>query len=184
MTTAMPRQFMTLQFGQCGNQIGTEFWKKICQEHGINPEGRLNEAAAKHGNKLNNREERKDVFFYQSDDSRYIPRAILVDLEPRVINNIQHSEYKKLYNIENMFISKSGGGAGNNWAVGYDEAQKVSVRIQRFFLSFVPSLCAYFQHSMYLLRNVLSFRSTLCFFSFFGMANISLRFSGVTVRND
>jgi tubulin gamma len=24
------------------------------------------------------------VFFYQADDERYIPRAILVDLEPRV----------------------------------------------------------------------------------------------------
>lgn len=28
--------------------------------------------------------DRKDVFFYQADDEHYIPRAILVDLEPRV----------------------------------------------------------------------------------------------------
>jgi hypothetical protein len=28
--------------------------------------------------------DRKDVFYYQSDDTRYIPRAILIDLEPRV----------------------------------------------------------------------------------------------------
>jgi len=28
--------------------------------------------------------DRKDVFFYQSDDTRYIPRAIMIDLEPRV----------------------------------------------------------------------------------------------------
>jgi tubulin gamma len=28
--------------------------------------------------------DRKDVFFYQADDQHYIPRAILVDLEPRV----------------------------------------------------------------------------------------------------
>ncbi len=26
----------------------------------------------------------RDVFFYQADDEHYIPRAILVDLEPRV----------------------------------------------------------------------------------------------------
>ena len=28
--------------------------------------------------------DRKDVFFYQADDEHYIPRAILLDLEPRV----------------------------------------------------------------------------------------------------
>lgn len=27
--------------------------------------------------------DRKDVFFYQADDDRYTPRALLVDLEPR-----------------------------------------------------------------------------------------------------
>jgi hypothetical protein len=27
--------------------------------------------------------DRKDVFFYQADDEHYIPRAILLDLEPR-----------------------------------------------------------------------------------------------------
>ncbi|GKC19256.1 tubulin gamma-1 chain [Tanacetum coccineum] len=33
--------------------------------------------------------DRKDVFFYQADDQHYIPRALLMDLEPRVINGIQ-----------------------------------------------------------------------------------------------
>lgn len=31
-----------------------------------------------------NQGDRKDVFFYQADDEHYIPRAILIDLEPRV----------------------------------------------------------------------------------------------------
>jgi tubulin gamma len=30
-----------------------------------------------------------------------------------------------LYNPENIFISKDGGGAGNNWAIGYKSAEKV-----------------------------------------------------------
>jgi len=33
-------------------------------------------------------DDRKDVFFYQADDEHYIPRALLIDLEPRVINSI------------------------------------------------------------------------------------------------
>ena len=33
----MPREIITLQLGQCGNQIGSEFWKQLCSEHGISP---------------------------------------------------------------------------------------------------------------------------------------------------
>lgn len=48
-------------------------------EHGISQDGNLEDFATEGG-------DRKDVFFYQSDDTRYIPRAILIDLEPRVFN--------------------------------------------------------------------------------------------------
>lgn len=68
--------------------------------------------------------DRKDVFFYQADDEHYIPRAILLDLEPRVINDIKRSEYAKLYNSENIYLSKDGGGAGNNWASGFNQVYK------------------------------------------------------------
>ncbi|KAG0475838.1 hypothetical protein HPP92_012679 [Vanilla planifolia] len=69
--------------------------------------------------------DRKDVFFYQADDQHYIPRALLMDLEPRVINQIQNGEYRNLYNHENIFVSDHGGGAGNNWASGYHQAEQV-----------------------------------------------------------
>lgn len=62
--------------------------------------------------------DRKDVFFYQADDEHFIPRALLMDLEPRVINQIRTGTYKNLYNPENFFIDDEGGGAGNNWAKG------------------------------------------------------------------
>ena len=29
--------------------------------------------------------DRKDVFFYQADDERFIPRALMIDLEPRYV---------------------------------------------------------------------------------------------------
>ena len=69
--------------------------------------------------------DRKDVFFYQADDERYIPRACLFDLEPRVINGIQNSEIRHLFNPENVFVSPNGGGAGNNWASGYHQGEQV-----------------------------------------------------------
>lgn len=114
----MPREIITLQLGQCGNQIGMEFWKQLCAEHGISPEGILEDFATEGT-------DRKDVFFYQADDEHYIPRAVLLDLEPRVINTIMNSPYANLYNPENIYLSKHGGGAGNNWASGYSQAEKL-----------------------------------------------------------
>ncbi|GAA5833566.1 hypothetical protein JCM11251_003528 [Rhodosporidiobolus azoricus] len=69
--------------------------------------------------------DRKDVFFYQADDERYIPRAVMIDLEPRVLHNIQSGQFKHLYNPENFFTSADGGGAGNNFAKGHAAADKV-----------------------------------------------------------
>ena len=39
---------------------------------------------------------------FQADDEHYIPRAVLLDLEPRVIHGILNSPYAKLYNQENI----------------------------------------------------------------------------------
>ena len=65
--------------------VGSVYWQRLCAEHGINNEGILEDWATEGG-------DRKDVFFYQADDEHYIPRAILVDLEPRVCDNIFHSK--------------------------------------------------------------------------------------------
>ncbi|GAB0097291.1 Tubulin gamma chain [Sergentomyia squamirostris] len=118
----MPSEMITLQLGQCGNQIGFEFWKRLCMEHGISPSGVLEKNAAEGV-------DRKDVFFYQADDEHYIPRAVLLDLEPRVINTIMTSPYAKLYNPENVYLSKDGGGAGNNWASGYGQGEKLQEEV-------------------------------------------------------
>lgn len=109
------REVITIQVGQCGNQIGSEFWKQLCAEHGIKPNGILEDYARDGAG------DRKDVFFYQADDDQYIPRALLIDLEPRVIGTIQTSAYRNLYNPENIFVAPGGGGAGNNWASGYQQ---------------------------------------------------------------
>ncbi|KAK4998418.1 gamma-tubulin [Elasticomyces elasticus] len=64
-----------------------------------------------------------------SDDTRYIPRAILLDLEPRVINGIQTGAYKNIYNPENFYVYKEGTGAGNNWAAGYSMGDQVKEEV-------------------------------------------------------
>lgn len=70
--------------------VGFEFWKRLCLEHGISPTGTLESFATDGGL------DRKDVFFYQADDDHYIPRSVLLDLEPRVIHSIMNSPYAKV----------------------------------------------------------------------------------------
>ena len=44
----------------------------------------------------------------------------------QVIDTITSSPYANLYNPENMYTSKHGGGAGNNWASGYSQVSETN----------------------------------------------------------
>jgi tubulin gamma len=46
-----------------------------------------------------------------------------------VINTILQSPYANLYNPENIFLSQTGGGAGNNWAMGYAQGDKIAEEV-------------------------------------------------------
>lgn len=60
-----------------------------------------------------------DVFFQRNSNNRFTPRAILIDLEPRVINSIISGDHKGLFDSKNIFVSSDGGGAANQWVEGY-----------------------------------------------------------------
>jgi tubulin gamma len=107
---------------KCFTTVGSQFWQQLCLEHGINGDGNLEPFATEGG-------DRKDVFFYQSDDTRYIPRAIMLDLEPRVLDGIKSGPYKNIYNPENFYVHKEGTGAGNNWAAGYAMGNQVEEEV-------------------------------------------------------
>jgi hypothetical protein len=52
--------------------VGSQFWQQLCLEHGIDQNGNLHPYAAEGPHAGG---DRKDVFFYQSDDTRYVPRS-------------------------------------------------------------------------------------------------------------
>lgn len=43
-----------------------------------------------------------------------------------MIKSIGASDQRDLFNPESIFLSDHGGGAGNNWASGYDQGEKNS----------------------------------------------------------
>jgi hypothetical protein len=175
----MPREIISLQVGQCGNQVGSEFWRKVrpprgagrrrrarallraapprcgarrlktcaptraaallrarhqqgwhaggLRDAGAPPCGprRAGRGRARRAPQLLQRAapcgrradvpcaplcthanaqggDRKDVFFYQADDEHYIPRSLLLDLEPRW----------------GLARRGGGGGGGQGWSGG------------------------------------------------------------------
>ena len=46
-----------------------------------------------------------------------MPRAVLVDLEPAVLDSIKNSKYGNTFRPDNFVFGQSG--AGNNWAKGH-----------------------------------------------------------------
>lgn len=102
---------VSLQAGQCGNQVGAKFWECISEEHGIDAEGVFV------GDKPDQQLERISVYYNESSNGRYVPRAAMVDLEPGVIDVIKNSKRGQLFRPDNFVYGQSG--AGNNWAKGH-----------------------------------------------------------------
>lgn len=70
------REIVALSVGQCGSQIGTKFWETICEEHSIDTTGSRAEDAP------DVKTEKLDVYFQEATGGKYVPRAVIVDLEP------------------------------------------------------------------------------------------------------
>ena len=104
------REIVHVQAGQCGNQIGAKFWEVISDEHGIDPTGTY------HGDS-DLQLERINVYFNEATGGRYVPRAILMDLEPGTMDSVRAGPYGQLFRPDNFVFGQTG--AGNNWAKGH-----------------------------------------------------------------
>jgi tubulin beta len=103
------REIVHVQAGQCGNQIGAKFWEVMSDEHGIDPTGTY------HGdNDL--QLERINVYYNEGSNQRYVPRAILMDLEPGTMDSVRAGPFGQLFDPSNFVFGQNS--AGNNWAKG------------------------------------------------------------------
>jgi tubulin beta len=98
-----------------------QFWETISNEHGINPTG------AYHGDSDLQRE-RINVYYNEESGGKYIPRALLVDLEPDAIDYIRSGPFGQIFRPDNFDFSQID--AGNNWATGhYTEGAELAERV-------------------------------------------------------
>ena len=61
--------------------------------------------------------ERMNVYFNEAAGKKYVPRAVLVDLEPGTMDAVRAGPFGKLFRPDNFVFGQSG--AGNNWAKGH-----------------------------------------------------------------
>ncbi|GER30365.1 tubulin beta chain [Striga asiatica] len=104
------REILHIQGGQCGNQIGAKFWEVVCTEHGIDSTGRYNGDS-------DLQLERVNVYYNEASCGRFVPRAVLMDLEPGTMDSVRSGPFGQIFRPDNFVFGQSG--AGNNWAKGH-----------------------------------------------------------------
>ncbi|XP_068604959.1 uncharacterized protein [Brachionichthys hirsutus] len=104
------KEIVHIQAGQCGNQIGAKFWEVISDEHGVDPTG-------SYQGDSDLQLERINVYYNEASGSKFVPRAILVDLEPGTMDSVRSGPFGQLFRPDNFVFGQSG--AGNNWAKGH-----------------------------------------------------------------
>ncbi|ORX47143.1 tubulin-domain-containing protein [Hesseltinella vesiculosa] len=60
---------------------------------------------------------RFETFFSETGQGKYVPRAVMVDLEPTVVHEIRTGPYRQLFHPENLISGKED--AANNYARGH-----------------------------------------------------------------
>ena len=56
------------------------------------------------------------MYYNETGANKYVPRAVLVDLEPGTMDSVRSGVLGKLFRPDNFVFGQSG--AGNNWAKG------------------------------------------------------------------
>ncbi|CDQ59454.1 unnamed protein product [Oncorhynchus mykiss] len=106
------RECISIHVGQAGVQIGNACWELYCLEHGIQPDGQMPSDKAIGGG-----DDSFNTFFSETGAGKHVPRAVFVDLEPTVIDEVRTGTYRQLFHPEQLITGKED--AANNYARGH-----------------------------------------------------------------
>lgn len=126
------RECISIHLGQAGIQVGNNCWELYCLEHGIDTNGYMTVEGEEHEQGLsangeyhpNNKQksvgstdDSYSTFFSETSQGKHVPRAVFVDLEPSVCDEVRTGKYAKLYHPEQIISGKED--AANNYARGH-----------------------------------------------------------------
>eukprot|EP00093_Oithona_nana_P012482 12482.XXX_792961_790461_1 [CDS] Oithona nana genome sequencing. len=107
------REVLSIHIGQAGVQMGNACWELYCLEHGIQPDGTMptDESIGQHNDDSFN------TFFAETGSGKHVPRAVFIDLEPSVIDEVRAGTYRDLFHPQQLINGKED--AANNYARGH-----------------------------------------------------------------
>jgi len=79
------REVISVHIGQAGVQMGNAAWELFCLEHGIHPDGLMPT-----DDTLGIADDSFNTFFSETGTGKHVPRALFIDLEPTVIDEIRY----------------------------------------------------------------------------------------------
>ncbi|KAL2730722.1 Tubulin alpha-1 chain [Vespula squamosa] len=106
------RECISIHVGQAGVQIGNACWELYCLEHGIQPDGQMPSDKT-----LGGGDDSFNTFFSETGSGKHVPRAVFVDLEPTVVDEVRTGTYRQLFHPEQLITGKED--AANNYARGH-----------------------------------------------------------------
>jgi tubulin alpha len=89
------REIISVHVGQAGVQIGNACWELYCLEHGIQPDGHIPQELQAGDNSF-------DTFFSETSSGKHVPRTVMVDLEPTVVDEVRTGTYRQLFHPGKM----------------------------------------------------------------------------------
>merc|ERR1711930_26319 len=77
------RECISVHVGQAGVQMGNACWELYCLEHGIQPDGQMPSDKT-----IGSQDDSFNTFFSETGGGKHVPRAVFVDLEPTVVDEV------------------------------------------------------------------------------------------------
>ncbi|KAI3826362.1 hypothetical protein L1987_00409 [Smallanthus sonchifolius] len=106
------REIVSIHIGQAGVQVGNSCWELYCLEHEIQPDGFMAS-----GDSQGTGSDSFNTFFSDTSSGKNVPRAVFVDLEPTVVDEVRTGTYRQLFHPEQLISGKED--AANNFARGH-----------------------------------------------------------------
>ena len=116
------RECLSIHIGQAGVQMGNACWELYCLEHGIQPDGMMPNDAS-----IGQADDSFNTFFAETNSGKHVPRAVFVDLEPTVIDEVRMGTYRQLFHPEQLITGKED--AANNYARGHYTIGKEQIEV-------------------------------------------------------
>ncbi|KAK2584371.1 hypothetical protein KPH14_006757 [Odynerus spinipes] len=91
------RECISIHVGQAGVQIGNACWELYCLEHGIQPDGQMPSDKTIGGG-----DDSFNTFFSETGAGKHVPRAVFIDLEPTVVDEVRTGTYRQLFHPEQL----------------------------------------------------------------------------------